>query len=384
MVLADGQIAAGAGAAGKGEPQCVGAELLHPVQWVDAVAPRLAHLAAELVADQAVQENVGERHLRPALSVQGDRGIVGDERTEHHHPGHPEEQDVVAGDQNACGIELCQFGGVLWPAHGGERPQRRREPGVKHVGVLLPALGRGLVRPDAARLPVGAVPDRNAVAPPQLTRYAPVVHVVDPGEPARLQARRVNHGVAVANRVAGGLGQRFDLDPPLQRQPRLDNFAAAFGMPNAVQVGPFLLDDAALLGQRLADLDPRLEAIQAIENRSGVGNLGLGVHDVRHRQAVPQPDLEVVGIVGRGDLDRAGTEFGVDVLVGDDDQLPLENGCGSVLPTRWRYRSSSGCTAMAVSPSIVSTRVVATTMWVRRRRASRSERTPTRPRRLRI
>ena len=38
------------------------------------------------------------------------------------------------------------------------------------------------------------------------------------------------------------------------------------------------------------------------------------------------------------------------------------NGCGNVLPTRWRYRSSSGCTAIAVSPSIVSTRVVATTM----------------------
>ena len=70
MVLADGQVAAGAGAAGKGEPQRVGAELVDPVQRVDAVAARLGHLLAELVADQAVQEHISERHLRPALPVQ--------------------------------------------------------------------------------------------------------------------------------------------------------------------------------------------------------------------------------------------------------------------------------------------------------------------------
>ena len=36
-------------------------------------------------------------------------------------------------------------------------------------------------------------------------------------------------------------------------------------------------------------------------------------------------------------------------------------GSSTVRPTRCRYRSSSGCTAIAVSPSMVSTRVVATT-----------------------
>ena len=38
------------------------------------------------------------------------------------------------------------------------------------------------------------------------------------------------------------------------------------------------------------------------------------------------------------------------------------NGSITVLPTRCAYRSSSGCTATAVSPSMVSTRVVATTI----------------------
>src|SRR5829696_2087616 len=104
----------------------------------------------------------------------------------------------------------------------------------EHVGVLLPALGWYLVGTDADGFAACAVPDRDAMAPPQLTRDAPVVHVVDPAEPAGLQAGRVNHGVAVAHRVAGGLGQRLDLDPPLHRQPRLDDLAAALGMADTV------------------------------------------------------------------------------------------------------------------------------------------------------
>ncbi len=87
----------------------------------------------------------------------------------------------------------------------------------------------------------------------------------------------MNHGVAVANRITSSLGQRLDLDPPLQRQPRFDDFAAALGVPDAVQVGPLLLDDAALLGKRLAHLDARLEAVQTVENRSRVDDPSLRV-----------------------------------------------------------------------------------------------------------
>ena len=38
-----------------------------------------------------------------------------------------------------------------------------------------------------------------------------------------------------------------------------------------------------------------------------------------------------------------------------------DSGSSTSRPTRWAYRGSSGCTATAVSPSIVSARVVATT-----------------------
>ena len=49
------------------------------------------------------------------------------------------------------------------------------------------------------------------------------------------------------------------------------------------------------------------------------------------------PISKSFGIVGRCDFDCAGAEFRVDVFVGDDDQLTVStNGCGNVLPTRWR------------------------------------------------
>jgi hypothetical protein len=54
----------------------------------------------------------------------------------HDHPGDPEENDVEAGDQHIGWVEGFQIRGVLRPAEGGERPQRRREPGIEYIFVL--------------------------------------------------------------------------------------------------------------------------------------------------------------------------------------------------------------------------------------------------------
>ena len=96
-------------------------------------------------------------------------------------------------------------------------------------------------------------------------------------------------------------------------------------MADAVQVWPLLLDDSAFCGQRLANRDAGIETVHAVEFGSGVGDSASGVHHRRHRQLVPQPDLEVVRIVGWRDFDCAGAEFGVDVFVGDDDQLTADD-----------------------------------------------------------
>ena len=124
---------------------------------------------------------------------------------EHHHPDDPEEEDVVAGDENTVRIELLELRRLIRPAERGERPQRRREPGVEDVGVLRPPVagGRFLARTDADDLAARSVPHRNAVPPP-LPADTSVVHRVDPAEEAWLHARRVNGDPSVANSIAGG------------------------------------------------------------------------------------------------------------------------------------------------------------------------------------
>ena len=41
----------------------------------------------------------------------------------HHHPGDPEKQDVLSGDQHVTGEVLGEFVGLFRPAERAERPQ---------------------------------------------------------------------------------------------------------------------------------------------------------------------------------------------------------------------------------------------------------------------
>ena len=122
----------------------------------------------------------------------------------HDHPRVPEKKNVVAADQQRRGIKGAQVRRVVGPAQRRERPQPGAEPGVEHVGILLelPAAAvRAFLRraggharvlqrcPRANRAPAScaarAVPDRNAVAPPELARDAPVANICHPVEENR-------------------------------------------------------------------------------------------------------------------------------------------------------------------------------------------------------
>ena len=62
----------------------------------------------------------------------------------------------------------------------------------------------------------------------------------------------------------------------------------------------------------------RLEAVQAaVGRRRVVVDLRVQRQDADRRQVVPLPDLVVVEVVRRRDLDAAGAEFRIDVVVGD-------------------------------------------------------------------
>ena len=174
-----------------------------------------------------MQVEVLERNLRAAIGALTQKlwGLGAGEGAEHHHARDPEEQDVIGRNQHISGIELLQIRGLIGPAQGGKWPQRRREPGIEHIRILLVACRRLLIGADAHDVTLNlaglvralrAVPNGDAVAPPQLAGDAPIVHVIDPLKIARLQRLRVQDGIALAHGIARGLRHLRDIDEPLQ------------------------------------------------------------------------------------------------------------------------------------------------------------------------
>ena len=124
---------------------------------------------------------------RPWISTVWKGALPGVLAAGEDHPGHPEEDDVVAGDQHVGGVEIVQILGLLGPAQGGEGPQGGGEPGVQHVLVLLRCACRrtsgscaGVLPDDGHLAAVVAVPGGDLVAPPQLPGDAPVADVLHP------------------------------------------------------------------------------------------------------------------------------------------------------------------------------------------------------------
>ena len=167
-------VVAGGVAGDQVKAQGIGAVFLRHFQGVNAVAQGLGHLPPLVVPDQAVDENGVEGGLFGLLTAGED------------HPGHPEKDDVITGDQHVSGVEIVQILGFLRPAQGGEGPQRGGEPGVQHVRVPLDmgraALGAdgGIGAGDSHVAAVVAVPHGNLMPPPQLPGDAPVVDVFHP------------------------------------------------------------------------------------------------------------------------------------------------------------------------------------------------------------
>jgi hypothetical protein len=300
------------------------------VERVDHVALGLRHLVAVLVGDDRRQVDRAERHL--AHEVQA----------HHHHPGDPEEDDVGAGDQDRVRIEARQVAALVGPAQGRERPQRRREPGVEDV-VVLAQLGRAAARAGrgsvAADRDVGAraaVPGRDAMAPPQLARDAPVLDVGHPVHVGLGPQLGDEAGLAALDRGDRRLGQRLGLDEPLLHQHRLDHRARAL---RAAARHLVLLDRAEEAGG--LEVGDHLRA-GLFDGHPDVGGRrrradpAVRVDDLEHRQAAALAALVVVHVVGRRDLDRARAEaFSTKVSATIGMRRPVR-GSSTSRPTRSR------------------------------------------------
>ncbi len=291
------------------------------VHRVEHVALGLAHLLAVRIAHEAVDVHVAEGHL------------AGEVRRHHDHPGDPEEDDVVAGDEHGGRQEQRELRRLRGPAERGEGHEGRRVPGVEHVLVAreragIARCGRALAGLLLAarheELAAVAVPGRDLVAPPELARDAPVLDVAHPlvvrvhpllGDEthrARLHGvdRLAGDGAAVGARLRHG-------DEPLVGEHRLDDLPGARAARHHELVLAHLHEQAL----RLQVGHDTLAGVEAVEPAVGLRRVVVDLRVERehadHRQAVALADGVVVHVVRRGDLHHAGAELAVDVVVGD-------------------------------------------------------------------
>ena len=255
----------------------------------------------------------------------GEGDLAGELEAHHHHPRHPQEEDVARGREHVGRVEGAQLVGLLRPAERRERPQRRGEPGVEYVGVALPVRPLGRLEADVGLLVV-AVPDGDLVAPPQLARDAPRADVAQPLQiAARLRLGPDAHPAL----LDGGdrrLGQLVHRHEPLQRDQRLDALARAVAEGHGVGVGLAVADEALRI-ERGDDLLARLLHGEARVVGARLGRHAPVLADDRDLvELVAAPDLEVVGVVAGRDLQGAGAEVGLDVVVGDDRQVAPDEG----------------------------------------------------------
>ena len=321
------------------EAEAVGAELGDEVERLGRVAEGLRHLAAELVADDAVEVDALERDALADLVV-GQRLLLRTMELEagDDHAGDPEEDDVRSRGEGAGRIPVFElFGGLarLAPADGREAPEPGRGPRVEHVVVLFPVRGIGRGREGHVQVfrivAVGAlaIPDRDAVAPPELAADAPILDVLEPVEVGLRPAFRVELDDARSDGALGFVDLRV-ADEPLFAETRFDRHIGAFGVAHGVLVGLGLHQGAEFLEQLLGHR-AGLETFDAGERTRVSVHRTVGIHHVDDREVVALADIEVGAVVGRGDLQHARAEILLDGRVADDRDLGAREGAPDVL-----------------------------------------------------
>ncbi len=251
---------------------------------------------------------------------------------EHHHPGDPEEDDVVGGLHDRPGVVVREVGGLVGPPERGERPEPRAEPRVEDVRVLDEVRSRPAARLAGGRaalvgrdrdVAARAVPRGDPVAPPELAAHVPVADLGEPVLPHLLEPLGEDHRLAAAGRREGGLGEGLRPHEPLRLQARLDDVVAPLAAPDDHLVRP-RGDEVAARLEVGEDPLARLVPVEARVGPSVRRDAPVVLQDVDDRQVVALPGGGVVVIVGRRDLHGARPERGVHHVVGDDRDVALD------------------------------------------------------------
>ena len=160
------------------------------------------------------------------------------------------------------------------------------------------------------------------MSPPELPGNAPIADVF---HPLRVFGTPI-FGDEAESPVAVGLErrrrERLHPDEPLIGESRLNHGVAAVAVADGVPMIFNPLDQS----QRVEFRDHSLAGFIAVQTteplRDAVVHAGIVGHHVELLEAVPFADLEIHGIVRRGDLDRTGAEGGVHRRVADDANGP--------------------------------------------------------------
>jgi hypothetical protein len=260
-----------------------------------------------------------------------ERRFLLDVEARHDHAGDPEEENLRRGDEDIGRVERLQVIRVIRPAERRKWPEPAREPSVEDVGILMElrrgafVARRGILAIRFFKAAPVAAPDRNTVAPPQLSRDVPVADAGEPVHVDRFVTLGKNANRPVFHRLERRHRKRRHLHEPLVGETRLDDGIAAIAVPYAVLVH-LLVGEKTARGERLHDRIAGREAIHADElGRRAHGARGrvvaqmtLGRNYHRLREAMTFPDFEVVRIVRRRDLQRTRAERRIDVRIGDD------------------------------------------------------------------
>ena len=297
----------------------VGTVHANEVHGVNAVALGLGHAAAVLGKDRRVDDDVLKRHL------------IQEVQRAHDHAGDPQRDDVARGDERRRGVMPLEQLRLLRPALRGEGPQLRAEPGVQHVLVLMhvmtAALGAhiGVLGKGVLPAAVLAVKHGDAVAPPQLAANAPVLKVLHPGGVGLRPARGVEGNLTGVNGVKRRPLELVNGHKPLLGQPRLKRGVAAVAVHDGVIKVLDVIEQVVLL-EPLDDGLAALVAVHTGELAVALDDHRVLVEDVDLRQVVSLTHGVVVGVVGRRNLNKAGTKVGVDMPILKNGDLAVDDG----------------------------------------------------------
>ncbi len=222
---------------------------------------------------------------------------------------------------------MLQIGSNIRPTQGGKRPERRTEPCIQHIRVLLQldtaARGAGSrIFPGDNHLSAGAVPGWNTVPPPKLPGNAPVTNIFHPVQVRAGKTLRNEARFSLRYRLNGRFCQRFHPDKPLPGNQRLNLCFASLAVSYSMGIVLDFFHQTQLF-QVAYNLPARLVTIHPRVFSHFRGHCALFANSPDRLQTVSLADFKVIGIMSGSDLHSARTKRGVNIFIGDDGNFPV-------------------------------------------------------------